>query len=175
MAYIICADTDPKPKGEWRYTVTSNGNTVWATTATDAVAVVLNTEHPETYLGLNDADAFQARYQFALSIAKNMKAFFQARALEGDDTNSVPPLVAFEPTDAETNAMACDITEPITGLPDDTWFCDDHPLVVFRPDYAPYSDIPMPKGNSILVIDPTDETTFLLSLSNTGVFKAQAL
>ena len=176
MTYKIVASTAAKPRGDWRYKVSANGHTVWSTTATEAVAVVINTEQPETYLSMSDEDAFLERFQFALSCGKMQKAFIQALSIDSGtmDGEELAPLIAYEPTDAELNAMACGIDEPVVGLPDNTWHFDDYPLIVFAPHYAPYSDIPLPMGANVVVIDPTDERTFLMSLADVGIFKAEA-
>ena len=159
--YIVpCVKTSagqipPQPgDNPWIYELdnTETGVSLFADTATDLIAEVLG--EPQ-YVGLDDDEALARRTEFfyqALEITKQLVA----------DT-SAEQLAAADATEDELAALYQTIREPITGLPGDRWRLDV-PLVVIATDYQPYTDLPLPQGEHVLVLDPSDELAFLQSM-----------
>jgi len=145
----------PQPaENPWIYQLDNveTGRSLFADNATDMVAAILG--EPQ-YVELDDDEALARRTEFfyqALEITKQLVADTSAEQLADADA-----------TEDELVALYQTIREPVTGLPGDLWRLPV-PLVLIATDYQPYTEIPLPRGEHVLVLDPSDELTFLQSM-----------
>jgi len=73
-----------------------------------------------------------------------------------------------------TTALGHDRSLPWSGMVDGAGessyvWQSDIPLVLLTTDYAPFTDRPSPQGEAIVMLDPSDEATYLASLTKLGL------
>lgn len=146
----------------WPLSMIVSQQTILGETASDLIAHLIPGygELPDDDDG--DTAALIMRWQSCVATASDVQALICAdRVQEG----------RFDPvqeTEETLSVLFGDKTVPIEDIA--SWDNEDVPLILIATDYAPFSERPPVTGH-VLWLDPSDEATFLRSLSNIGVIE----
>jgi len=180
MNYKLGFEAPPKHTRE-RYGYALAGETVYSDDPGWIVSHRMNPTYGSEYYYNKDPDARAAARRNAIL------AHFGAIKATLADAKRNPQfretLKLMNADRREVTAFRQPIETPVVGLPDNRWRFDaahvpaGHdplPLYVVASDYQPYTDLPLPQGDEVYVLDWSDDLAFLTSISNAGMGKLVA-
>lgn len=149
------AGDEPVRDGQpWPYIVI---NTAGASLAADTLSELVDTLFPE-HAALDVDGQFELRLRALAESAQSAQAVALAN-LAATSTQDEPL------PDAAVTAATAQKAGPIVELP--SWPFD-LPLYLLATQYAPFSDVPAPVGERVVLLDPSTERTFLEGLAAAG-------
>ena len=162
-------------KTRLKYVYTLDDKTICANTAAEIIANRLNSDNPDEYLEADEDTQAATRRKVIVQHFGLIKSFL---ANEDQHPEFFETLDMMDAAESEVTAFCQTIKEPVIGLPDNTWrFDKSHvpdgrdpiPLYIIASDYEPFTEVPLPRGDEVYVLDWTDEVAFLESISNAGL------
>lgn len=146
----------------WPFALAKGERSVFADNAGEIIAHIIPGYDDLPAGPEGDDQALILRWETAATTATDIQALICAdRGQEG----------LFDPANESEDTLTALFQDKMIAVEDvEAWDHEQVPLVLVATDYDPFTDRVPPTGN-ILWIDPSDEVTFLDSLSNLGVIE----
>lgn len=127
----------------------TDGNTLTANTMTDLVKEIIG----HTYTPDEPERALIARFETLADLASKTQAII---------LNSLDNITSYT-----ENQLTAALTDKRNPIPLNTWDAD-FPLILIATGYQPYTDLPRPKGETLL-LNPHTERSFLEAFTHLGL------